>query len=260
MSDVPVPSLRNVLNILRDRDGGESDLPIGLVALLEEVFLCQKAVSEAYAGRNVFRNRANHAYVESEAGSQTERRQVQSLFRMIHDDTQDASTRGLLHVDDEAIWVPTFEAPNQNEQGVGQRGRRADLIGLDKEGRLFVFEAKAADNGNDTPLSAIVEGLDYLACLLRSGNLEMIEDDLDRIHSSQGYPDGFATNVDPDQKPVVAVMAPQPYWDRFDGSGTKRGEGWQSLMGVKSELFDIQFLCGEFNNQKWTSVSPASLS
>ena len=221
-------------------------------SLLEEVFRTQRAKAEAHAGRAVLIDRSNWPYVD---GDNEDNRSLQRFERCFR-------KRQLLMTDDAPVWLLTFQAPNQNyDDGRGNQNQRADLVGLRQDGTLVVFEAKAAGNQTDTPFKAVVQGLDYLACLMRRSNVENMSVDLETIRAAGGCPDGFAdVKIDPRQRPVLAVIAPDTYWTWFAGQPELGGSGWQHLPSQSSDEFELQFLSGEFDQQKWTSVSPASLS
>ena len=221
-------------------------------SLLEEVFRTQRAKAEAHAGRAVLIDRSNWPYVD---GDNEDNRSLQRFERCFR-------KRQLLMTDDAPVWLLTFQAPNRNyEDGRRNQNQRVDLVGLRQDGTLVIFEAKAAGIQTDTPFKAVVQGLDCLACLMCRSNVEKMSADLETIRAAGGCPDGFAdVKIDPRQRPVLAVIAPDTYWTWFAGQPELSGSGWQNLPLQSSDEFELQFLSGEFDQQKWTSVSPTSLS
>ena len=270
------PNLRDVLLSLRTPRNARPAWPIAMLRLLEGSFEAQRSSGVRYDGPSVLLNRTrNESEIREFAASTetTERPLVKKLFaRCFLDSGQ------VLMVDEEPVWLLTFEAPNQGgDQSNESKGRRADLVGLRRDGSLVVFEAKRAKNTDDSPLSAVVEGLDYLASLLAAGNLGKLQADIDSIRGieNESCPEAFH-NVEFDRlmKPAVYVIAPAAYYASFPSdpsarnSNRVRGEGWARFAELFSpqpdlkaqlhpRLFDMKFLTIDdgFENTTVTSYN-----
>ena len=136
-------SFRIWLEQLRNVRGHRPLWPVLLGAALDSEFQRQRSIDESYKG-DVFKNRDDHRLDEGEK----EERLVAQLYRLALADD------GCLHLGSQRIWLLGFQWPTQG--GVGEMGRRADLVGLTTDGGLVVFEAKR-ENG-DAPIIAIAEG------------------------------------------------------------------------------------------------------
>ena len=231
-------SFRKWMECVRTVRGNQPLWPWLLGAALDDEFQRQRSIGEGYQ-EDVFKDRDDYAYQEGD----TERRMTASLY---HHCLLNAD--GCLTVGDEPIWLLGYEWPNQG--GVSEMGRRADLVGLRRDGGLVVFECKRPDN-SDPPLTAVIEGLDYLACLLRQPNFDKILLGFEKWLAKPGkrVPVGFE-DVCPrsDARPSVIVLAPDNY---FSGRYTrsKRGEGWAEVSIVGEEIsqsFRIGFAASDF--------------
>lgn len=235
-------SFRSWTTRLRQIQGNQPHWPWLLGSVLDEEFSRQIDVDDGYVGE-VFKDRDEHPTQEGT----TERRMVATLYQCCL--TQNG---GCLQVGDEPIWLLGYEWPNQG--GDAERGRRADLIGLRSDGGLVVFECKRSDN-SDPPLTAIVEGLDYLACLLRPRNFQKIDDGFRRWLNKPGKstPPGFE-GVTPARsiRPSLIVLAPEIYYSgRYTRS--RRGDGWADVAVIGEEFaqsFRVRFAASEFNSEQ----------
>jgi hypothetical protein len=100
------------------------------------------------------------------------------------------------------------------------------------DGGLVVYEAKRAIG--DAPLIALTEGLDYLACLYRTGNFEDIRTGFIQWIATRPYaiPKGFAgVSPDPSVRPTLVILAPETY---FTGRHARsiRGRDWPAWAAV----------------------------
>jgi hypothetical protein len=217
-------SYRDWLEQLRSVRGYRPLWPVLLGNALDAEFRRQVAIDEGYKGE-VFIDRDRHPLEEGER----EERQVAQLYRACHRESE-----GCVTIDDQRVWLLGFQWPNQG--GAGQKGRRADLVGLTREGGLVVFEAKVA--GGDAPLIALTEGLDYLACLLREKNFAKIVAGFGRWRErpERVVPVGFESTVPQKTlRPSLVIMAPERYYlDRH--SRSIRSKDWPFLMAVSESM------------------------
>jgi hypothetical protein len=104
------------------------------------------------------------------------------------------------------------------------------------DGGLVVFEAKAAQG--DPPLIAIMEGLDYLAWLIRQRNFEKIENGFQKWKAKRRLPppSGFE-NTSPDRtvRPTLVVLAPPDYFGERN-TRSIRGRDWPLLLEFGDSL------------------------
>lgn len=238
-------SFRNWTKQLRSIHGDQPLWPWLLGMMLDQEFERLATVDEAYVG-DVFKDRDAHDATEGT----TERCLVASLYHLCLSENQ-----GCLLFDSEPIWLLGYEWPNQG--GNQERGRRADLVGLRLDGGLVVFECKRADN-SDPPVTAVVEGLDYLACLLRRQNFEKVTSGFFAWvgREDKRVPNGFE-DVVPTQsaQPSLVVMAPEEYF-RGRYSRSRRGEGWSEISQIGSSLaqnFSLYFACSDFRTTQASS-------
>lgn len=237
-------SFRDWTTHLRNIQGDRPLWPTLLGMVFDQEFQRLVDVDEPYNG-DVFKDRGEHVPVEGG----TERCLVAALYHRCHNENA-----GCLTLDDERIWLLGYEWPNQ----ANERGRRADLVGLRSDGSLVVFECKLTTN-YDAPLIALIEGLDYLACLLRPQNFKKIEDGFTKWINDPGkVPDGFQ-DVQPnrDAQPSLVVLAPEDYFlGRY--SRSQRGAGWSELISMKTPLsqrFRVQFACSDFQSTQAKSLA-----
>jgi hypothetical protein len=141
--------------------------------------------------------------------------------------------------------------------------RRADLVALNASGGLVVFECKLESNSDD-PVTALLEGLDYLACLTSPPNFAKITDGYSRwiTEPNRNLPARFR-DVAPriDSQHEVVVMAPAGYFEKFTRS--RRGDGWKllaDLAPIEGDPVRLRFAQSEFDSVSacWTVNSAAS--
>lgn len=239
-------SFREWTTQLRSIKGSRPLWPALLGVILDEEFERLANVDETYASE-VFKIRDDTTPVKGT----TERRMVASLFHHCLRENQ-----GCLTFNSESIWLLGYEWPNQG--GDKERGRRADLVGLRSDGSLVVFECKRRDN-SDPPLIALIEGLDYLACLMRPQNFKKIEDGFSKWlgKPAKVIPSGFE-NVRPDRscRPSLVVMAPEEYFlGRY--SRSRRGEGWREIADAGTQCvqkFSLSFAACDFQSPLATNL------
>lgn len=233
-------SFRDWMNCSRVVKGNQPLWPWLLGAALDSEFQRQRSIAVAYK-KEVFKDRDNHNFQDGDA----ERRMTASLY---HRCLREAD--GCLSLGGERIWLLGYEWPNQG--GDAERGRRADLVGLRQSGGIIVFECKKAGN-SDPPLTAALEGLDYLACLMRQPNFDKILSGFEkwRAKPSKSRPIGFE-EVRPieSELPSVIVLAPDSYYSgRHERS--RRGGGWRDVASVGGKFaksFQIGFAVADFKS------------
>lgn len=200
--------------------GNVPEWPWLLRKLLIAEFTRQRAVGFAYAG-DVFKDRDKE---DPALATVPEKRQVRDLYHQCL-----KQTAGLFTVGDTPYWLLGYEWPNQGRD----KGRRADLVGLTLDGGLVVFECKLDDNSYG-PFAAVLEGLDYLACLTSTPNSEKIVQGFTKWLQKPEKPIPTAfQKVRPDfsRQHQVIVLATRGYFDLY-GKRSGRGLGWSSFAGL----------------------------
>ncbi|MBZ5659862.1 MAG: hypothetical protein LAO08_05585 [Acidobacteriia bacterium] len=160
-----------------------------------------------YVGK-LFQDRDRHAYRnENNRGQHLEVVLVQRLYRELHQ-----CGNGCLQVGNEDVLLISYNVPNQG----GHRRRCADLIGLRLDGSLVVFGCKGKEKP-DSPLVAVLEGLDYLGHLAFQANIASLKKDFDvwREKSRNAgvlskVPGEFCDlTIRPEARNAVIFLAPQ---------------------------------------------------
>lgn len=233
MLDTP---FRTWMNQLLQPEGDRPEWPLLLSLMLEAELCRQQTVGRTYAGKRVLISRDEHEY-RSATG---EKRAVYGLY---HRCLEKAS--GRLSIGQEDYWLLSYEVPNQGNS----RMRRADLLGMSRDGGLVVFEAKLSDNSYP-PLSAVLEGLDYLACLTSEPNFVRLQEDFWKLVEKTGKcPEGFG-RIEPTRsaRHTVVVLAPKKYYERY--SNSKRGQGWKdiALAGLATASPRFRFAIAELQS------------
>lgn len=229
---------RRWLELLRNIKGHRPLWPALLGATLDEEFRRQLESAEGYS-KEVFIDRDSHPLEDGER----EERLVAKLYRLA------LTSDGCVNFHNERIWLIGFQWPTHG--GSSEKSRRADLVGIRTDGAIVVFEAKAA-SGN-APLIAIMEGLDYLACLLRSANFNKITSGFAKWKLKKGktIPAGFElTTPCRTHRPTLVVLAPDSY---FSGrqSRSVRGRDWPYLADIGDTMMGsvrLEFACTDFNS------------
>ena len=207
------------------------------------LMLCEKhkhemAIDRPYSGRQILIDRTSHNWEEATV---PEKRAVYGLFHHCLKQSESVLTIG-----DDKYLLLSYEVPNQGNH----KGRRADLVGLNQDGGLVVFEAKVAGNSYG-PVAALLEGLDYLSAFSGETNLRKIQEEfaewLDSLKAA-GYsiPSEFqGVKPSAESRCEVIVFATPDYFDQYDA--TARGAGWQDLsrFSPKDALVPMRFAkCG----------------
>lgn len=238
-------TFRILLTELREVTGKRPLWPILLGAILCEKFEHERRVEEGYSGP-VFINRDAHKLTAGER----EERLVANLYR------EAQHNGGCVSFENEKIWLLGYQWPTQG--GLREKGRRADLVGLMSDGSLCVFEAKRASG--DAPMIAIVEGLDYLACLLRSKNFDKIQAGFRNWRLNRNPPEGFEGLVPRSDKiPTLMILAPEAYFTGRTLRST-RSKGWPELAMASGSMMKsvrIRFAATDFKSTKlWAPPIP----
>ncbi|WP_417739162.1 hypothetical protein [Rosistilla oblonga] len=190
------------------------------------------AVDRPYVGQRILIDRTVHNWKDATV---TEKRAVYGLY---HECLQQHGS--ILTVGNDEYMLLSYEVPNQGNH----RGRRADLLGMNKDGGLVVFEAKVAGNAYG-PVAALLEGLDYLSTLSGAANFARIQEELPRLISSiqnAGHPisDKFQNaSLLAEARCEVIVLGTPEYFEQYNS--TLRGAGWQDLSRLSSFGTHVQF-------------------
>ena len=187
-------------------------------------------------GRRILIPRDDHEY----SSATGEKRAVYGLYHRCQE-----RDSGRLAIGQEDYWLLSYEVPNQGNE----RMRRADLVGISRSGGLVVFEGKLADNSYP-PFSAVLEGLDYLACLTSEPNFGKLQEDFQNLTEPvKNCPEGFG-QIEPTRSAqhTVVVLAPQEYYERY--SRSKRGRGWKDMALAEpgTASLRIQFASAELES------------
>ena len=209
--------LRRILTGLVEGRGDTPGWPIALLGLMEYGFECGRRDEIAYRSESLLRDRGTYGLIQSEQGKEGsplgERSAVRNFFVRCRDESSSC-----LIIAGRRYWLLSFEMPSF----AARRMQRADIVGINEEGGLVVFECKLA--GNDyAPVTAVVEALDYLTCLTSSPNLRAVIADFHRLQSAYLPPAGFeGMGSHPDTCHEVIVLAELGYFERF--RPTSQGE------------------------------------
>lgn len=219
--------------------------------------------SEIYYKGDVFIDRDSKTEEARLVTRTSEKILVRQLYGLVHE-----RQGGLLRLGEEDIWLITWETPNQGgEQSNDTKGRRVDLLGVRQDGSLVVFECKAGQNTSDSPLYALLEGLDYLGCLLTARNMTKLTEGFrkwrDKPRSDTGeafmsrVPPAFREiEIRPDRCHKVVVLAPAEYYQSHQHDSTRLPQDWWYLsdrcwngrvLADKEEGLELDFAVTEFN-------------
>jgi hypothetical protein len=213
--------------------------------IFDEEFQQLRDSDQYYAG-TIFRNRDEEVHKYRNRESMDEEILVYRLYAAVHEQYQ-----GVLNIDGTEIWLFSCEVPNQGKRlSYRTKKRRADLVGLRQDGSLIVFECKGPQNCDDSPFYGLLEGLDYLGCLLTRQNFASLNEDLqDWIAEHQVSPTGFSSvvpnwpsfSIAPQAQHSVIVLAPQSYYDLHVLDSAGRPKDWWLLSDrrVPSESHEL---------------------
>jgi len=223
-------------NCLGSLPGRTLEWPSLIRQLFAEELQSLRTSDQYYAG-SVFRNRDDRVHTHRTRDSEDEEILVYKLYSAVHENHQ-----GILSIGDMPVWLFTLQVPNQGKRLSSlTKGRRADLLGLKRGGSLVLFEVKGPRNGQDSPLYGILEGLDYLGCLLTPRNLSRLNEGLqewimdqernDPVTNrfSSTIPDWPKLSIDPQGNHSVIVLAPKSYFDLHQTDSNGRAQDWWLL-------------------------------
>ena len=216
---------RELMGQLDATKGPTPHWPIVLQHVLAAEFRRQQPSLTPYVGEVAIR-RDDSSW---EHLGKIEDRDVRRLFKTCEDETHSVFT-----ISGEPFFLLGWQWPNQGNE----KGRRADLVGMNSLGGLVVFEAKGAAN-SDTPFMAMLEGLDYLVHLTLAPNFAQIVAAVQQWKQAAPPETPFAPppfdRVEPsiEAPHEVVVLAPKEYFAMHTRSGEEktpgRGHGWKEL-------------------------------
>jgi len=249
MSDSPPLTLfRALMDHLHSQTGDAPQWPWLFHEMVAREYRRERDRGVSYSG-DIFKDRDDDRSV----ALKPEPKSVRELYQLCKN-----NARGCLTIDRSAYWLLGWEWPNQGSE----RGRRADLVGLNVQGGLTVFECKLEGN-SETPFTALLQGLDYLACLTSEPSMLKIQQGFDAWKAKPDVipPERFE-QCEPNSDAVseVIVMAPSGYYDQHCRS--RRGEGWNTLADhtrTEANMLAMRFAVTDFHSTKATWYSSSTL-
>ncbi len=239
MSDT---NFRTWMDRLKNISGARPEWPLLLSWMLEEEFLRQQQNPRPYSGQRVLIDRLLHKYDVAVP-------EKRAVYGLCHRCWQEA--KGCLWIEGMPIWLLSYEVPNQ----ASENGRRADLVGITMTGGLVVFEGKLGTNSYP-PISAILEGLDYLSCLTSKATFDRLITEFHemKVTGQLPVPEGF-DNAEPNRsaQPLVIVLADSVYFDFYDRS--ERSPGWREMVrfGQSTTTLSMRFARAELDADRFFS-------
>ncbi len=238
MSDT---SFRTWMIRLKNDKGARPEWTRLLSWMLEDEFVREQQIGRQYTGQNVLIDRADHNYKVKKA----ENRAMYGLYHRSW-----SENGGCLQINTMPVLLLSYEVPNQGNHS----GRCADLLGLTESGGLIVFEGKLGENSHP-PISAILEGLDYLSCLTSEKTFKRLTDEFLEWKSKRSIPKRFQKIV-PDRSvpPRVVVLADDKYFTKHD-SHSDRSPGWREMVkhGQKKKSITMGFALAKLDENGFFS-------
>ena len=196
--------------------GDRPEWPLVFQWTMQEQLRREQEVARTYDGSRILIPRSNRSI------DQIKKPENRAVYGLYHECL--AETDGCLTIDEDKYWLISYEVPSQENR----KGQRADLLGLTTSGGLVIFEGKLGAN-RYTPIAALLEGLDYLACLTSRPNFVRVRKEFSSLKTEIGVIPKRFDDIEPtaDACHEVIVLAPLEYYRKYDSSG--RGTGWQSL-------------------------------
>jgi len=209
-------TFRKLLSTLIEKRGDTPDWPHVLLPLLQGEFQARLKQRVWYTGARLLIDRDDKDPTDAKAG--LEKSATRMLFKRCRDEAS-----GCFTVGDRRFWLLSYEVPN-----FSNRSRQcADLVGLSDAGGVVVFECKLENPYS--PLTSLIEGLDYLSCLVAEPNFGRLRDEFQqwRAKSGQLIPQGFEDVTPRSSASEVIVLGSPAYYAPYRQS--RRGEGWGDL-------------------------------
>ncbi len=250
---------REQLTYLKGRKGRRIEWPALLRRLAVEEFGRIQHDGQPYAGKKLLIDRDKLVRKHVDRPRNDEELEVYRLYKNVHE-----RHGGLVKLGGKPIWLVTCQVPNQGKA----KGRRADLLGMRLDGSLVIFECKVGSNKSDSPLSAMLEGLDYLAHLLTPANLKKMQMDLNDWMAKERGSDALSVvpsnfkdvKINAKATHAVIVLAPQGYYDIHISDSKKVAQQW-SLLSDRQGLCERSSLEMDFAvvNYKNGAVEPLKI-
>lgn len=236
---------RQLLEQLRGNRGDAAHWTVILQSLFEHHLQQERKIDRVYEGQSILIDRREHG----ESAVSPENKLVYGLFRNLW---KDETGPQLITIGQDVYFPLSCQVPNQGSH----RGRRIDLLAMTQAGSLAVFEFKVAENQSDTVLAAVLEALDYLACLLGAGNMQRISDEFGKLKHYRLGPDHSFCSVHPNEAavPEVIVVAPKLYYEAASRSPRGTSGEWlrNSTAANESDVVRIRFAVTEVENDRFT--------
>ncbi len=239
---MPDTVFRTWMNQLNEAEGNQVAVPESprlIKLMLAWHFAREQETDRAYLGKKILIPRMEHDWHVANP----ERRAVYGLYHRCL-----AQANSVLTIGTEKFLLLSFEVPNQGNE----RGRRADLLGLNMYGGMVLFEAKVAGNPCG-PVASLLEGLDYLSALLSPANFQRIQAEFEMLRET-------LINVYHVTPPCLAgaqlrreaihdviILGPPAYFQQYDV--TDRGLGWRELTraSLQPPSIRLRFAQGEID-------------
>ncbi|WP_430452745.1 hypothetical protein [Rhodopirellula europaea] len=184
------------------------DWPRLMACLLADQFDREIASDRTYNGPSLLIERKELPEVKTKP----EPRACYGLFHQVR-----TKSGSLISIGDRTYRFIGYEVPNQT----GEPGRCADILALNDEDGLTVFELKL--RGNDYgPFRAMLEGLDYLSSFLCSGNLQKLSGEIRQIYGIE-----LMRNVGHE----IVVLADPAYFER-ETQRRLQSDQWDQLKNL----------------------------
>ncbi len=226
--------------------------PLQLLWMYQEILRQEQEVPRCYRGTSVLIDRTEAPPIPNvdpaAPNQQKEKRATYGLYRKALEEQQ-----GIFKIGERSYWLLSFENPSQDRRSK----QCADLLGLSVDGGLCVFECKLAGNPY-APIAAVLEGLDYLACLTSRPNLGRIQREFQEIKSSLGEPPEGFEQVAPRVEACheVVVLAEPAYYAKYRDLDRGTGENNMATIRGVGDTVKIGFASAELDAEGFFSRDP----
>jgi hypothetical protein len=145
----------------------------------------------------------------TESRTQSEEDWYQCLFYVCH---QKMGT-GVINIGNHEILLLSSDCPTFDDGA-------ADLVGINSDGGLVVFECKLGPN-RQQPLSALLQSIHYMASFIAATNHEKLVEDASRriatfMDKGRNIPKSFRDlSLRNDKKSQAILLAPRAYYQRY---------------------------------------------